>query len=128
MDSFLKPLEQHNLLKFIGMNRKYNPNHVKAFYYNLKVTSIGLESVFCNQVIKFTLDDFKHHFGLDSKGNEMYILNSSDFDRTEFVNSISKFVFIDHLNLTDFHISQVKFEMRILHWIVVKFLYRKPYN
>lgn len=35
---FLKPFSNHKLLKFIGMNKKYNPNHVKNFYCNLEQT------------------------------------------------------------------------------------------
>lgn len=82
---FLKQLKQHKLFKFIGTNRKFNPYPVKAFYCNLKVSNNGLEHVFHNQVIKFMLYDFKHPFGLVSKGNEVCILNALGFDRVEFV-------------------------------------------
>lgn len=45
-----------------------------------------------------------------------------------FFQSISNFIFKDCLDLANFKISNVKFEMKILHWIVVKVLFRKPYN
>lgn len=66
----------------------YNPDHVKAFYYNHKVSSNGFECNFHNQFIKFTLDDFKHNFDLDSKGNEICISNASGFVRANFVKRI----------------------------------------
>lgn len=72
-------------MNFIRLNRKYNPNQAKAFYCNIKVSSSGLECIFYNQVIKFTLDDFKHHFGLKSKGNEVYISNAYGLGRANFV-------------------------------------------
>lgn len=65
----MKCLEHHKLLKFIKLNVKYNPDQVKDFYYNLNVSSNGLECNFRNQVVKFTLNDFMHHFGLETKGN-----------------------------------------------------------
>lgn len=70
---FLAQLEEHELLKFISMNTKINLDLVKAFYCNLQVTSNGLECTFRNKLIKLTLDDFKNHFGLFSKGNEVCI-------------------------------------------------------
>lgn len=42
--------------------------------------------------------------------------------------SISKSVYRDRLDIENFHISRVKFQIRILHSIFVKVLYRKPRN
>lgn len=41
--NFLNSFENHKLFKFIGLNMKLNPNHVKAFYCNLKISSDCLE-------------------------------------------------------------------------------------
>lgn len=68
---FLGPLEEHELLKFVSVNMKFDSDLVKAFYCNLKVTSNGLECLFRNKLIKFTLDDFKNNFGLLLKGNKV---------------------------------------------------------
>lgn len=56
------------------------------------------------------------------------VAKSLDYDRISFVQSISKSVFYDRLDMANFHTSQVKFEMIILHWIIVKIFYQKPYN
>lgn len=125
---FLKPFGNHKLLKFIRLNRKFNPDHVKSFYCNLKVSSTCLECNFCNKVSKFTLDDFKYYLGLESKENDACISNLIDFVRENFVKFISKSVYKDFLGMENFHISQVKFEMRIIHWIVMKIIYWKPHN
>lgn len=68
---FLKPFANNNLLKFIGMKRKYNPDYVKAFYFNLELTSVGLESRFKNKVVKFDYFDFTKYFGLKYKGSNV---------------------------------------------------------
>lgn len=102
---FLKLLEKHKLFKFICLNKKHNPNHAKAFYCNLKVSDNGFECVFRNQVIKFMLDDFKNQVGLVSKGNKFFVSNGANFGITEFIQSISNFVFKECLDLDNFHIS-----------------------
>lgn len=86
---FLKPFELHKLLKCIGLDWKYNPGHVKAFYYYLKITSDGIEWFFHDQVIKFMVNDFKHHFGLESKGSKVCISNLFCIVRGDFAKSIS---------------------------------------
>lgn len=55
------------------------------------------------------------------------VARSLDYDRFSFVQSISMYVF-DHIGMVNLHISQVKFDMQILHWIIVKVFYRKPKN
>lgn len=125
---FLEPLGEHRLLKFVSLNGKFNLNHVNLFYCNLKVTSDGLECPFRDQLIKFTLEDFKNHFGLLSKGDEVCISNAPVFVKFDFVKSIYKFVLQDCPNLANFHISQVKIEMIILHCIIMKVLYKNPWN
>lgn len=87
---------------------------------------ISLECLFHNQSIKHTLKDFDTHFELLSKGNEVCISSAPSFVKFDLVKSISKSVIGDRLDMTNFHIRQVKFEIRILHWIVVKVLYKKP--
>lgn len=72
------------------------------------------------------LDDFENHFDLFSKGNEDCVSNGSGFDITEFVQSISKSIFKECLNLANFHISQVKIEMIVIHCIIMKVLFRNP--
>lgn len=101
---------------------------IKVFFCNLKVTSDGLECHLCDKLIKFNLKYFETHFGLFLKGNEVCISSAHGFVRFDLVKSISKSIFGDHLDMANLNISQVKFEMRILHNIFVKMLYRKPQN
>lgn len=54
--------------------------------------------------------------------------NSLDYDRISFAQLISKFIFGDSLDMDNFHISQVKFKMSILNWIIIKIFYQKPQN
>lgn len=68
---------------------KYNPNYVKVFYYNLELTTTGLESRFKNKV-KFDYSNFSKYFGFPYDGSDMSVANSSDFDKVSFVLSISK--------------------------------------
>lgn len=39
---FLKPFSNHNLLKFLGPNKKYNSDYVKVLYYNIVQTRGGI--------------------------------------------------------------------------------------
>ena len=39
---FLKPFSNHNLLKFLGLNKKYNSDYVKVLYCNLVQTYGGI--------------------------------------------------------------------------------------
>lgn len=87
---FLKPFGDHNLLKFTGMKKKYNPNYVKAFYYNLELTTVGLESRFKDKIVKFDCSDFTKYFGLSYTGSDMSIKKCSRYDKIPFVLSISK--------------------------------------
>lgn len=124
----MAPLEEHELLKFVCLNKKFDTYLVREFYYNHKVTNDSLECHFRNKLIKFTLKDFDTHFWLLSKGNEFCISSAHGFIKFDLVKSTSKSVFGDPLDMAIFHISQVKFEKRILHWIIMKMLYRKPWN
>lgn len=103
-------------------------HHVKDFYYNLKLSDTCFDYKFHDKDIKFTLEEFEHHFGLEYKGMEVCISNATSFDIKDFVKSISKYVFSNCLDLDNFQISQVKFEMCILHWIIANIFYRKPRN
>lgn len=87
-----------------------------------------MECQFHNKLIKFTSKDFDTPFGLWVKGSDVCISKALKFVKFDLVKHISKFVLGDSLEMKNFHISQVKFEMRILHWIVLKLLYRKPCN
>lgn len=69
---FIALLEEHWLVKFLSLNRKFDLNPIKAFYCNLNVTSDGLEYQFHNKLVKFTLKDFDTHFGLWSKENKVF--------------------------------------------------------
>lgn len=82
---FLKPFPDHKLLKFIGLNKIFNPNHVKEFYYNLERTNVVIESRFKDCVIKFDYSDFIKHFGLKSEDSSLTIAESSQYDRILFV-------------------------------------------
>lgn len=111
---FLKSFENLNLMKFIGLDKKFNMYHVKVFYINLKLYKMGLECKFHDMHIKFTLEDFKHHFGIESKGNEVCILSAANFVTEEIVKFISKST-RSCLDLANFQIIQVNFEMCILY-------------
>ncbi|CAI8610906.1 unnamed protein product [Vicia faba] len=75
---------------------------------------------------RFTLKYFENHFGLLSKGYEVCISSAHGFVKIDLVKSTSKSVFGDQLDMANFNISRVKFE--ILHWFIVKVLYRNPRN
>ena len=92
----LKPFPFHHMLKFIGLNKKYNQDYVKVFYYNLVQTLDGLESRFKDKVIKFNYMDFSKYIGLTFGGYDIAIARSYDYDRISFVLSISKFVCKNH--------------------------------
>ncbi|KAI5439982.1 hypothetical protein KIW84_025369 [Lathyrus oleraceus] len=82
---------------------------------------------FKDKVIKFNYMEFKKYFGLTFGGSDMDVGRSSDYDRISFILSISKSV-CENPAMSNFGISKVKFDMRLLHWIIVKILYRKPTN
>lgn len=125
---FLQSFSKHMLLKFIGFNKKFNPHHVKAFYCNLELTHTVLVCKFKDRIIKFEYIYFNAHFGLKFVGMNVCVVKSLDYDRISFVQSILKSVFGDRLDMDNFHISQVKLEMRTIHWIIVKIFYPKPRN
>lgn len=85
---FLKSFDNHKLLKFIGLNKRYNPHHVKAFYCNLEKTTTGIESRFKDCVVKFGYSDFTKHFDLKYEGSSLTVMKSFDYDRISFVQSI----------------------------------------
>lgn len=123
---YLAQFEKHKLLKFLSLNKKFNQNLIKAFYYNLNVTTNGLDCHFRNKLIKFTLKYFDTHYRLWEKRDEVGISNDLDFVEFDFVKSISKSVFGVRFDMENFHINQVRFKMRVLHYIFVKMLYMKP--
>lgn len=43
---FMKPFENHGLLKFLALSKKFNMNHIKYFYCKFKITLNGLEFPF----------------------------------------------------------------------------------
>lgn len=61
---FLAPLVEHQLVKFLNLNKKFEHHLIKDFYFNLKVTIDGLEFHFRNKLIKFINKNFDTHFGL----------------------------------------------------------------
>lgn len=71
--------------------------------------------------------DFTKDLGLTSEGPNMSAERLSEYDRVCFVFYISKFV-CDNFSMSNFGISQVKLDMRLLHWIIVKIIYIKPKN
>lgn len=89
---------------------------------------MGLGCPFHGKLVKFHFEDFKNNFELENKGMEMCMSNASGFNRTEFVNMISKSAYKDYLNTSNFQVSQMKCEMCLLHWVMVKTLYKKNYK
>lgn len=123
---FFLPFDRANLLNFIGLKKKYNPNYVKAFYYNLVVFPAGLESRFKDKIVKFTYSIFIKYLDMVSDGADIFV-RFPEYDRVSYVLPISKSVF-ENLDISKIGISQGKFDIRFLHWIIVKILYRKPEN
>ncbi|KAL5099993.1 hypothetical protein RYX36_004320, partial [Vicia faba] len=60
---FLKPFAKEKLLKFIGLNNKYNHDYVEAFYYNLELTLSGIENKW-DFVKRGIFDRGTEYFGL----------------------------------------------------------------
>lgn len=102
---FIQPFAKYSFLKFIGLDEIFNPDHVNAFYYNPKLDPTSLTSKFKDRVIKFDYNDFTAHFDFKYVGMNACVAKSSQYDKTSFVQSISKSIFGDHLDMTNFHMS-----------------------
>lgn len=61
----------------------------------------------------------------DGTSDPTCVIFSQECDWIFLVLPISKFV-CENLVVSNFGISQVKFNMHLLHWIIVKIIYRKP--
>ncbi|CAI8588780.1 unnamed protein product [Vicia faba] len=109
-EKFLKPFSNHNLLKFIGLSKKFNPDYVKAFYCNLELTTTGLKSKFKDCAVKFRYCDFTKLYWLTSSSSSVTAARLSQYDTVHFVLSISKFV-TENIVMSNFPISQVMFNM-----------------
>lgn len=109
------------------MNRKYNPDYVKAFYYNLELTTPGLQSKFKNKIVKFGYYDFINYFGMRSEGTNVSNSKGKHYEKVVFVLYISKHV-CEHVEMSNLRVRQIKFGMRLIHWVIVKILARKPDN
>lgn len=124
-NKFLKPFADNNLLTFIGMNCKYNPDYVNAFYCNLELTTSGFQSRFKDRIVKFIFSDFINCFGMRSEGTNVSNSKVKDYEKISFVLDISIYV-CEHMEILKFRISQIKFGMRFIHWVIVNILARKP--
>ncbi|KAI5442053.1 hypothetical protein KIW84_011209 [Lathyrus oleraceus] len=71
--------------------------------------------------------DLTKYLGLASEVPNMFVVILPEYDRVCFFLSISKYV-CDNPAMLNFGISQVKFDMRLLHWIIVNILYMKHNN
>lgn len=80
----MAPLEKHNLLKFLSLNKKFDHNLIRDFYGNLAVIDDRLECQFRNKLIKFTLEDFDTHFGLWAKGDKICCSTTSNFSKIDW--------------------------------------------
>lgn len=109
---FLQMFENHKLLKFLGINKKFNSDHVKSFYCDVKSTCGYLLYRFWGRQVSFTFAEFHEVLGLEN--------NSMEVDPQNQASGFRRILYI-----LNFQISQMKFEMRILHWTTMKFLYRK---
>ncbi|CAI8592780.1 unnamed protein product [Vicia faba] len=89
---FLKLYANHDLLKFIGLSKKFNPGHVNAFYCNLELTIVGLKSRSKINVMKFAYGYLTKYLGLTSSSASIIAAKLSEYDKVHFVLSISKFV------------------------------------
>ncbi|KAL5059855.1 hypothetical protein RYX36_031459 [Vicia faba] len=86
-------------------DKKYNPDYVKRFYYNLVETPAGIESRFKDKVVKFTYSDFTKYLDLVSGGADIFV-RFPDYDRISYVLSISKSV-CEKPAMSNFGISQL---------------------
>lgn len=57
----------------------------------------------------------------------MSVDRSPDYDKVHYVLSIYKSM-SENMGISNFPISQVRFDMHTLYWIIIKILYRKPQN
>lgn len=124
---FLKPFADNNLLTIIRMSRKHNPDYVNAFYCNLELTSASLQSRFKDKIMKFNYSDFITYFGMKSEGTNVSNSKGKYYVKVSFVLDISKFV-REHMEMLNLRIGQIKFGMRLIHWVFVKFFPRKLGN
>lgn len=79
-------------------------------------------------MVQFTFCDFKKYLDLKDGINPISLNEEKllGYNCTQFVLPISK-SFVE-LSMPILPISQVKFDIRLLHWILVKILYRKSKN
>lgn len=124
--SFLQLFDDHFLLKFISLHKRFNLT--MEILCQAKVTRAKLEVKSHGRLIEFTHEDFKTHFGLEFRGMEVCSSNAPVFNIAEFVRMILKSLFKDHLDTSNFQINQIKCEMCMLHLVVIKILYMKPMN
>lgn len=127
----MTPFENHGMFKFLSLKKDYDLELVKEFYWNFNITKDGLECHLKDKLITFSVNNFNSHFGVPAGGNEVNTGNtyaSPRFQKLDFVKTISKLIFIDRLDMVNFNINHITFEMRTLHWIASKMLYRKPRN
>lgn len=94
---------------------------------NLVQTHGGIKSRFKNKKNKFNNIDLTKYLGLASEGPNIFVVIFPEYDRVCFFLSISKYV-CDNPAMLNFGLSQVKFDMRLLHWIIVNILYMKHNN
>ncbi|KAL5055995.1 hypothetical protein RYX36_036677 [Vicia faba] len=104
---FLQPFAYANLLKFIGLKRKYCPDYVKAFYYNWDLTPTGIDSRFKDKLVKFDYFDFRKYLDLASSG-ALLDAAPTNYDKVSHVLAISKFV-VESPSMSNFSIVQVKY-------------------
>lgn len=111
-----------------GIHQKFNPDHVKAFYYCVEISSKGTHCQSDRKFIKFIVVNFKIVFELNNKGTEVCLSKAPNFDRAQFVKEICRTFLRGPLGFVNFNISQMKCAMRMLHWVAVKVLYKKTRN
>lgn len=64
----MQPFARPGLLKFVGLEDKYNPDYVKSFNCKMVVTPAGIEIRFKDRIFKFTYFDFTKYLGMTFDG------------------------------------------------------------
>lgn len=104
---FLKTFKNYNLLKFIRLHMRYNLIMWKHSTNVWRTTVLELKVNFVVSASSFTINILRVTLVWRKKGMDVCVSNVSGFNCTEFMKMISINVHMDHLDTTNFQISQM---------------------
>lgn len=111
---FVKYLGDKKLLKFLNLNKRRNSDHDKPFYSNVRYTIENFLCRFRGNLMSFP-SLIMEHLGPEYNGLEVGQSQVTHFKRVNFVESIPKYIFYNHMEFSNIHISQMQCEMQMLH-------------